>query len=108
MWLLVFGVLVCAVLVYFYLSIPNPRPPAPAERFHKHPTSNKTVPAGSIEDEPEVDLTLVIPAYNETSRIGSMLTETVTFLDSLPQTYEILIVDDGSKDGTVRPLHLPF
>lgn len=48
-----------------------------------------------------VDLTVVIPAYNETARLPSMLTSTINYLSTIPKrTYEIIIVDDGSSDGT--------
>ena len=67
-----------------------------------HPFSSSNIPAGSVLDPPIVDLTLVIPAYNETKRIGVMLTETLAYLDSLQScSYEILVVDDGSRDDTV-------
>lgn len=48
-----------------------------------------------------MDLTVVIPAYNETARLPSMLTSTINHLSTIPKrTYEIIIVDDGSSDGT--------
>ncbi|KAJ3026719.1 UNVERIFIED_CONTAM: dolichyl-phosphate beta-glucosyltransferase [Siphonaria sp. JEL0065] len=54
-----------------------------------------------------VDLTVVVPAYNETARLPIMLAETLDFLEARKQkdhklTFEVLIVDDGSKDGTSK------
>jgi glycosyltransferase involved in cell wall biosynthesis len=46
-------------------------------------------------------LSIVIPAYNEGLRIGKTLTETFSYLDNLNFESEVLIVDDGSTDGTV-------
>jgi glycosyltransferase involved in cell wall biosynthesis len=46
-------------------------------------------------------LSIVIPAYNEGLRIGKTLTETFNYLDNLNLESEVLIVDDGSTDGTV-------
>lgn len=48
-----------------------------------------------------VDLTLVIPAYNEAGRLGSSLTQAVDYLARRGGRYELLVVDDGSRDGTV-------
>jgi cellulose synthase/poly-beta-1,6-N-acetylglucosamine synthase-like glycosyltransferase len=52
-------------------------------------------------------LSLVVPAFNEEKRIGVMLYESIDFLDNFKLThpafsYEILVVDDGSKDQTVK------
>jgi dolichyl-phosphate beta-glucosyltransferase len=52
-----------------------------------------------------LDLTVVVPAYNEQDRIGAMLEETISFLEDQVKvkpnfTYEIVVVNDGSKDNT--------
>jgi glycosyltransferase involved in cell wall biosynthesis len=46
-------------------------------------------------------ISIVIPAYNEGLRIGKTLAATFSFLDNLNVESEVLIVDDGSTDGTV-------
>lgn len=46
-------------------------------------------------------LSIVIPAYNEEKRLPQTLSEIRPFLDSKSHDYEVLIVDDGSSDGTV-------
>ncbi len=51
---------------------------------------------------PFVDLSVVIPAYNETARIRPTLERMHAFLDTLSVRYEILVVDDGSSDGTAE------
>uniref|UniRef100_A0AAV1TY62 dolichyl-phosphate beta-glucosyltransferase n=1 Tax=Peronospora matthiolae TaxID=2874970 RepID=A0AAV1TY62_9STRA len=62
---------------------------------------------GSLGDEqPQVSLTVVIPAYNEEQRIEVTLNETIAFLDEKQQqdrsfTYEVIVVDDCSVDRTV-------
>ena len=54
-----------------------------------------------MHDIASIDVTVVIPAYNETARLPSMLDTAVTYLTAQKgRTYEILIVDDGSSDGT--------
>ena len=65
-----------------------------------------------------MDLSLIIPAYNEAERLVSTLSSAIAFLDSRSWSYEIIVVDDGSTDGMgalvdkfarsfpqVRPLH---
>lgn len=48
------------------------------------------------------DFSIVIPCYNEEERILSTLNKVVSFMNAYNPSYEILIVDDGSKDGTVK------
>jgi dolichyl-phosphate beta-glucosyltransferase len=45
------------------------------------------------------NVSVVVPAYNEAARLGRSLGEMVSFLEAY-QTAELLIVDDGSSDGT--------
>ena len=45
-------------------------------------------------------LSLVVPAYNEQGRLPATLEKMRAFLTRQPFTYEVLIVDDGSADGT--------
>ncbi len=47
-----------------------------------------------------ITLSVVIPAYNESQRIERTLAGTKGFLDTRGIGYEILVVDDGSSDGT--------
>lgn len=51
--------------------------------------------------KPKVDVSVVIPAYREECRIGETLGIVSSFLSALGQEYEIVVVDDGSPDGTV-------
>lgn len=64
-------------------------------------------------DEPEIFMSVVVPAYNEEERLEGMLEEAVEFLEKKygkahdggkegkEKGWEILIVSDGSKDATV-------
>jgi len=47
-----------------------------------------------------LELSLVIPAYNEQELIGSTLMVLIQFLEKRQLSYEILVVDDGSLDTT--------
>ena len=45
-------------------------------------------------------LTVVVPAYNEELRIGATLGRILGYLGGRGATFEVLVVDDGSRDGT--------
>ncbi len=47
-----------------------------------------------------VHLTVVIPAYNEEDRLPGTLSQSLRYLDAQPFESEIIVVDDGSTDGT--------
>jgi dolichyl-phosphate beta-glucosyltransferase len=47
-----------------------------------------------------VDLSIIVPAYNEELRIPPTLERLNAFLAAQPLRYEIVVVDDGSKDRT--------
>jgi len=54
---------------------------------------------------PAPDLSIIIPAYNEEARLPRTLAKIRDYLahESLgPDQVEILVVDDGSRDGTAR------
>ncbi len=46
------------------------------------------------------ELTVVVPAYNEETRLGDTLAQLSAYLGATPWTWEILVVDDGSTDRT--------
>ncbi|MDP3953660.1 MAG: glycosyltransferase family 2 protein [bacterium] len=47
-------------------------------------------------------LSVIIPAYNEADRLPLTLVDIDRHLSTRKYTYEILVVDDGSKDGTAE------
>jgi glycosyltransferase involved in cell wall biosynthesis len=49
---------------------------------------------------PPVELSVVIPAYNEEQRLGPTLERLHRHLAAQATGYEIVVVDDGSRDGT--------
>ena len=49
---------------------------------------------------PSIDLSLVIPAFNEELRLLPTLERLHAHLSARPMSYEILVVDDGSRDKT--------
>lgn len=48
-----------------------------------------------------MNLSIIIPAYNEETRIEKSLIKAIEFLDSSQYSYEIIVVDDGSRDATI-------
>ncbi|MFQ6015821.1 MAG: glycosyltransferase family 2 protein [Anaerolineae bacterium] len=45
-------------------------------------------------------LSVVLPAYNEEGNIGSMLADVISMVETITSDYEIIVVDDGSRDRT--------
>lgn len=60
------------------------------------------VAAASLDSAADLDLSVVIPAYNEADRIAETVRVTIEELRKLDCTYELVIVDDGSADHTHR------
>ena len=50
--------------------------------------------------ESEVDVSVVLPIYNETGHAGDEIRRIRKALDESKYTYEIIVVDDGSSDGS--------
>jgi dolichol-phosphate mannosyltransferase len=51
-----------------------------------------------------MELSVVIPLYNEEHLIGDLVDRTLAVLKFITSDFEIIFVDDGSKDGTVASL----
>ena len=47
------------------------------------------------------ELSVVIPVYNEEKRLSKTLSDSLVYLKKSKISHEILIVDDGSSDGTL-------
>lgn len=45
-------------------------------------------------------LSLLIPAYNESARLGATLDQVLAYLAAQPYSSEVIVVDDGSTDST--------
>ena len=64
--------------------------------------------ASLLTDAASIDLTVVVPAFNEQSRIAPMLDEAQAVLKEWPGESEIIVVDDGSRDGTAQYVRETF
>lgn len=47
-----------------------------------------------------MEISIVIPAYNEEARIGATISSILTYMVLKQHTFEIIVVDDGSTDQT--------
>ncbi len=60
-------------------------------------------PVSSAKEEGETTsprLSIIVPAYNEEARIGATLERMVAYLEARGESFELLVVSDGSDDGT--------
>ncbi len=55
-----------------------------------------------MTSSPVPQLTIVIPAFNEEQRLVRTLEAASGWLDSEGRDWELIVVDDGSSDGTVK------
>ena len=51
-----------------------------------------------------MDISVVIPAFNEASNIRNTINKVRSYLVNKGLTYEIIVVDDGSRDNTINIL----
>lgn len=51
--------------------------------------------------EGSVDLSVVIPCFDEERRLPESLARAMPYLEARPRTFELILVDDGSRDGTL-------
>lgn len=47
-----------------------------------------------------IDITLALPAYNESDNIGNVLNEAIADLESVGRSWEIIVIDNFSTDET--------
>ena len=65
-------------------------------------------PLRDVVDVPAPDISLVVPVYNERETLEEVYRQAVAALEAIGRPYEIIVVDDGSSDGTweiVERLH---
>ncbi len=53
-------------------------------------------------------LSIVIPAFDESERLGSPLRQILTYIEKQNPNAELIVVDDGSKDDTARVAEKAF
>jgi len=97
------------ILAIIYILVKMLTNPFPAILNFDQEKCFKTSKTGSeLEDFPSLDspgsinLSVIVPAYNEELRLPKMLEECLEFLEARKSSYEVIIVDDGSKDTTTE------
>jgi glycosyltransferase involved in cell wall biosynthesis len=59
-------------------------------------------PARDVEAVSQVDVAVVIPAYNEAGGVGAIVSRVHAALSATPFAFDVVVVDDGSVDDTAR------
>lgn len=77
------------------------------EEFFTNPLTNENENFPSLEDQPSVELSVIVPAFDEEKRLPVMLDECLEYLEDRLKTdknfsYEVIVVSDGSRDKTVE------
>jgi glycosyltransferase involved in cell wall biosynthesis len=49
-------------------------------------------------------ISIVCPFYNEERGVGAFFSRLIPVLDRLGEAYEVICVNDGSRDGTLAAL----
>ncbi|VDP93695.1 unnamed protein product [Echinostoma caproni] len=103
-----FVIITFVLLIFIYLST-DPYPNTqrePIEECYLDPHTSEYIklPFG-LTERPEKQLSVIIPAFNETERLPKMLNEALDYLEQRKKvntkfTYEVIVVDDGSVDHT--------
>lgn len=52
------------------------------------------------ESSEKVEVSMVLPAYNEAARLEDAVKQTIKALKEIASSYEVIIAEDGSTDGT--------
>ncbi|MCB0168713.1 MAG: glycosyltransferase, partial [Anaerolineae bacterium] len=69
--------------------------------------NNETIFEENLEEQIEIskpELSIVLPIYNEVESIPHLLNELVPALEATGHTFEMICVDDGSRDGSFAAL----
>jgi glycosyltransferase involved in cell wall biosynthesis len=55
-------------------------------------------------DKPTLDLSVVVPIYNERDNVGPLTADLLREVGALGKSFEVILVDDGSRDGSAHIL----
>ena len=57
-----------------------------------------------MSSEPEIRYSIVVPFFNEQENIPPLYMKLTEVMDSIGEPYELVFVDDGSRDNSFRVL----
>ncbi|OXU26676.1 hypothetical protein TSAR_012574 [Trichomalopsis sarcophagae] len=112
-WIYLFVILLVLVFMLFalvYIICRNTEPYPKVlrygeEKYFLEPNTEEKILFPSIQDEWSVNISVIVPAYNEEERLPPMLDECLRYLEQSKKaglTYEVIVVSDGSTDKTVE------
>ena len=96
--------LIVALLTKLYLSpeiLPNTQKSEHESAFYTNSSKKERENFPKITEKATLDLSIIIPAYNEEERLPVCLDEIFEYFEKNSSVnYEIIVVNDGSKDTT--------
>uniref|UniRef100_A0A8C3JWJ2 Dolichyl-phosphate beta-glucosyltransferase n=1 Tax=Calidris pygmaea TaxID=425635 RepID=A0A8C3JWJ2_9CHAR len=97
--------LICMIAYVTAVKMPNLHRHEEEKFFVNAEGRKEAVP--SIHDPPTKELSVVVPSYNEEDRLPLMMDEALDYLEKRQKrdpsfTYEVIVVNDGSKDQTEK------
>ena len=63
-------------------------------------TRSRVTPPAAADDGQPIELSLVVPIYNEAAALDAFVARLIPILEAVAPRYEVVCVDDGSTDGT--------
>src|SRR6185295_9344899 len=64
------------------------------------PRPVEALPVASPDPAPAIEISVVVPVLDEAESVGELAARVAAVLDGLARSFEIVFVDDGSRDGT--------
>jgi glycosyltransferase involved in cell wall biosynthesis len=71
---------------------------------HVHPPVAEPAPraAAHLAETDRIAVTVLMPAYNEAPNLVEIVPRTLRVLQSVAPAHEVVVIDDGSRDGTAE------